>query len=740
MVGQTFAQYRILHKLGEGGMGEVYKAEDTRLQRTVAIKFLTPHPDAAQLLLAEARAAAALDHPNICTIHEVGEAEGRVYMVMGFIAGQTIKQKVAARPLPLDQALSVSMQALEGLQAAHEAGIVHRDIKSANLMVTADGRLRITDFGLATRAGSGDSRTAGSLGYMSPEQIRGESIDRRSDLWSMGVVLFEMLAGRLPFGGETAAEAGSAILNAALEPLTSLRTGIPRDLDRILSKALSKDPSERYQNAADFQSDLQLAATRTPRPTRRIWIAAAAVAPVAIGAAYLAIPRKANAGASLAVLPLRDISSDKQDYFSEGMTEAVINDLAKIGSIRVISRTSVMRYRDSAKALPAIARELNVNHIVEGSVLRAAENVRINAQLIYAPEERSLLSRSYERPLGDVLALHREIAQSIAAEIQVRLSSAELANINAARAVNATAYEAYLRGKYHLNRRGTRGWQKLALQHLSDAIQVDPSFALAHAALAELYSVGAGASSRREAGEKAIAAAKRAIQLDPRVPDAYGALGWALMNDKWDWKGAGEAFDEGLRINPNASTPLHFYSHYLVMLRRFHDAEIQMQRALLVDPFHLALNAHAVWHYYMARDYERAVEAGRKALQMEPNNQIAKVYLSRVHLFLKQFADAIRYAVPGSYVQAAALAMSGDHETARQMIQTASSGNTVGNYSTALIYFALGELDNALDSIDRALNAGNFNCIELPLDPIWDPLRQHPRFQAAVRRIGLPSQ
>jgi TolB-like protein/Tfp pilus assembly protein PilF len=730
------AQYRILEKLGEGGMGEVYKAEDTKLQRTVAIKFLSPRPEAAQLLLQEARAAAALDHPNICTVHEIGEAEGRTYLVMAFIPGQTVKELIAKRPLPLDQALDIARQALEGLRAAHEAGIVHYDIKSANLMATPEGRVRITDFGLAGCGEAYGGASSGSPGYMSPEQALGQKADRRSDLWSMGIVLYEMLAGRRPFEGESVAAITSASLHGSYEPLTALRTGIPRELDRIIARALTREASGRYQYADDFLIDLRR--IKEPVESRRKWIAASALGSLGAAAAYFVWPRKAMAGNALAVLPLRDVSADKQDYFCEGMTEALINDLAKIGSMRVISRTSVMRYRDTAMPLPAIARELRVSFIVEGSIMRAGDQVRINVHLIDAAEERQLLARSYERPIRDVLALHNEIARSIAGEIALRLLPAEQASINAVRAVNATAYEAYLRGRYSLNRRALPGASKRALEYLTKAIEIDPLFALAHASLAELHSVGVGGRTRREAGLKAIAAAERAIQLDPAVPDAYGALGWALMNDKWDWNGARQAFEKGLQINPHAAVPLHFYSHLLVMLKRPQEALIQMERAIHADPFNLVLHTHMIWHHYMVRDYGRALAAAERALAMEPNNRLGQGYRSRVYWALKRYDEALADLQEDSLRSAATLALMGQRDKAMGILSRYESQGNPPKYTRALVFRALGDVDQAVNEIEKAMEEGEFNNIEIAIDPYWDPIRENRRFQNAVRRLGLP--
>lgn len=403
MTGQTISHYRVLEKLGEGGMGVVYRAEDLKLHRFVALKFLpAPSPDLRARFLAEAESAAALNHPNVCTIHEFDDEHW--FLAMELIEGETVAEKIRARPLPFDEAVGIAIQAGQGLQAAHEKGIVHRDIKSGNVMVTRSGQVKVMDFGLArmaeqtrvTRPGT----VLGTPSYMSPEQAQGQTVDHRTDIWALGVVVYEMVTGRLPFPGHSRAEVVHSILHVEPEPLTALRSGVPMELDRIVEKALRKDPGERYQHVEDLLVDLRglRRAADVPGKARRAvrpWYAAVAIATmllVAFGwfmSRHEAPPQATEV--TVAVLPLNNLSGDpEQDYFSDGMTEELITDLAGIQTLRVISRTSVMRYKDSRRPLPEIAQELNATHVVEGSVLRVGDRVRVTAQLIDAAADRHL--------------------------------------------------------------------------------------------------------------------------------------------------------------------------------------------------------------------------------------------------------------------------------------------------------------------------------------------------------------
>ncbi len=491
MLGKTLGHYRILEKIGAGGMGEVYRAHDEQLGRDVAIKLLPASvlsdATARARLLREARSAASLNHPHICTIHEVGEADGQAYIAMELVEGQPLSARLAGGALPTEQVLRYGLQLAEALGHAHERGLVHRDLKSANVVITTEGRAKVLDFGLAKRLSEGEmdvvtrsqaSLTAagalvGTLAYMAPEQLRGQPADARSDVWALGVVLHEMATGSRPFQGQTGFELSSAILTQRPAPLVGKA---PLGLRAVIERCLEKEPARRYQRAGEVRAALEAVQTGAVAPwtawryrlARRRWLAAAGavvvLAAVLVGLNVGGLRERLRHGASpsginsIAVLPLENLSHDpEQEYFTDGMTEALITELGQISALRVISRTSAMHYKGTRKTLPEIARELHVDAVVEGSVERYGQRVRITAQLIEAPTDRHLWAKSYERDLGDVFALQDAVAQAITNEIKIKLTTQEQRRLASARRVNPQAHEAYLRGRFFWNKRSPEG-------------------------------------------------------------------------------------------------------------------------------------------------------------------------------------------------------------------------------------------------------------------------------------------
>src|SRR5215470_6094138 len=498
-LGRIVSNYRLEERLAAGGMGVLYRATDLKLGRSVAVKVLSrqlaPEETAKARLLREARAASALDHPNIGAIHHIEEQDGELFIVMALYQGETLKQRLKKGPLPVGEALQVLRQMALGLEAAHRAGIVHRDIKPTNVLRTDDGIVKILDFGLAKLTSDSQAATAvtqpgetmGTVPYMSPEQLRGEAVDVRSDLWSFGVVAYELLAGVTPFQADSSAATAMRILNEEPPALASV-SGVPDWLAELVTQLLRKAPGERPQSAGEVLSrlDRPSSPSRSRRKSRPVLLASAILAVARWHYRFFGSSTAASIR-SLAVLPLDNFSRDpEQEYFADGMTEELIANLAKISSLRVISRTSVMRYKGARKPLPEIARELNVDAVVEGSVRREGERVRITAQLIHGPTERHLWTESYERDLRQVLALQSEVALAIAKEVKVRLSPDEQTRLGSARQVNPQAHEALLKGNYYLEKFTVEATKK-SLEYFGRAIQIDPGFALAYAGLSRSY-------------------------------------------------------------------------------------------------------------------------------------------------------------------------------------------------------------------------------------------------------------
>ncbi|MDH3217276.1 MAG: protein kinase, partial [Candidatus Krumholzibacteria bacterium] len=571
MIGKTISHYKILEKLGEGGMGVVYKAEDTKLKRHVALKFLPPQLTADKEMVIrferEAQAAAALSHPHIITIYEIGEFEDQVYICMEYVDGDTLREFMAGKPLPLDRALEIASQVAEGLSKAHQADIVHRDLKPDNILIDSDGRVKIVDFGLAKLRGvtqiTKEASTVGTVAYMSPEQARAMDVDRRTDIWALGVILYEMITGRAPFMGERTENIQYAIVNEKPDAITGLRTGVPVKLEGLIDKAMAKRADERYPHVEDLLVDLRViqksqvsgvpadsGVRAAPARKRRFPLfTAIAVLVIAVLFVWNYFSTKPVSGTdSIAVLPLENLSGDPaQEYFTDGMTEALISNLARVGALKVISRTSVMKYKNTDKSLREISKELGVSTVVEGSVLWAEGRVRITAQLIDAASDRHLWARDYERDVSDVIALQGEVARAITDEIRVKLTPQEEERLAQTGKVDPKAYRLYLQGRFHWNTRSREGLAR-SIELFGQAIKIDPQYALAHVALAEAYVVSAdwGFVTSREGYSQGKQLAHRALAIDPSLAEAVSALAYISYVYDWDWQSAEAGFKRAL--------------------------------------------------------------------------------------------------------------------------------------------------------------------------------------------------
>ncbi|HEX5702528.1 MAG TPA: protein kinase [Pyrinomonadaceae bacterium] len=811
------SHYRIISKLGAGGMGEVYLAEDTRLDRKVALKILNEDvaTDSERLrrFVQEAKAASALNHPNIITIHEIGETGNRHFIAIEFIDGETLHDRLKGGPMSLRSVLDAGIQIGSALQAAHDANIIHRDIKPENVMVRPDGLIKVLDFGIAKvtgpvtpsqvdaeaptlKGGTSPGTIVGTAAYMSPEQARAKPIDARTDIFSLGVVLYEMLTGRKPFEGETSMDVIAAILHKEPPPISESMPDVPAEIERIVNKQLRKDCDERYQTIKDllidlkdaqreleFENKLKLRATlreTTPRATppasvrttastgsivneikkRKATAVAVATALVLASIAIIYTISSRNRASpssaepvpigSIAVLPFQNRSSVAEtEYLSEGLAESLIYGLSQFPNLRVSPSSTVNRYRGKEMDAVAIGNELGVNAVMTGRFAQHGDNLMISVELVDVRNNKLLWGRQYDRKLTDLLTTQREIAGEITQHLRLKISGEEHNRATRHYTKNSEAYQLYLKGQYHSARYTKEGFNK-GIEYFEQAIAKDPNFALAYSGLAFCYyNQTDWVFAPKDSVPRAKQAVENALRIDDSLAQAHTMRAMLLLQYDWNWSGAEQEFRRGIELDPHYALGRSFLAWHLAAMGRFDESIAEDKRALDLDPLSTAVNADLGWDLYLARRYPEAIEQLRKAIDLEPNYWVSHVLLARCYVQTGRLNEAV-----ASYERARQIensipevvagvghgyAVSGRKAEALKIIrelQERSKKEFVPSYTIATIYAGLGEKEQALHHLTKSYEEGSFYMIHLKVEPLLDPLRSDSRFTDLMRKVG----
>jgi serine/threonine-protein kinase len=785
--GTRIGSYIVRRQLGHGGMGEVILAEDVRLGRKVALKLLDPamvDDDAARArFLREARLASSLEHANICTIFEVGEDRDRLFIAMQLVDGETLRQVIAGRPLPLDAFVSIAAQVADALSAAHARGIVHRDVKSANVMVTAEQQVKVLDFGLATlfeheeQTNSNITVTGAVLGTpasMSPEQARGQAVDHRSDVFSFGVLLYEMATGVMPFTGRTRADVVSAVLNAPHRAVTEINPAIPPALARAIDRALSKERSDRYQTIRALRDDVQRSvagaagvdSAQPPRPadgTRRRGMIATVAGLASVAVLLLLLPwatRPRNPASptdgtlrTVAVLPFKPLIAAQRDEALElGIADTLISRLGVVKDLEVRPITAVRRYTALDQDAVAAGREQRVDAVIEGQIQKAPDRVRVSVRLLRVRDGQQLWAEQFDEPLVDIFSLQDAVSERISSALLAR-DDGSLAAMRPKRDTRSVdAYELYLLGRYHLNRLTDDGFQR-ALEYFEAAVEKDPDYAAAHAGIAEAHLALSGFNAVRpeEGFPKARAAAERALQLDDSLALAHMVLASTSFLHDWNWKAAEGEYQRALQLNANASDARMNYGLFLASVGRHEDALRETQRALDLDPLSPVKICGVGDALYLARRFAEAETRYRDALRVDPNLGYTHWALGRTLTDQGRYADAeevLRRAItlsgdsPDETAELArSFALAGRKDEAAALLESLRQTRDrryVAPVTLASLYAALDDPDRAFAWLDRAIEERDFLLVTARVEPMFDKLRADDRFAVLLRRMALP--
>lgn len=774
--GERFGRYEIAGFLGAGAVSEVYRAHDTRLGRTVALKFLTDPtaPDAGSCLLREAQHASTLNHAHICTVHEVDEVDGRPFIVLEHIEGTTLHALTRRGPLPADTVVRWGAEIADALDHAHRRGVIHRDLKGSNVIVTPELQVKVLDFGLARRLERSaksdaiasvltDASVAGTLTHIAPEVFTGGDVDGRVDIWALGVMLYEMASGVVPFKGATAFATASAILDDAPAPLPA---SVPAALRDIITRCLSKDPAARFGSAAEVRRAVDLlradlsAASQVRRRAVPGRLAAALVIVVAMATAFLmraGFGRPSAVAAAdriLAVLPFDDTSGgETQRFLADGMAEAIAAELGRIDAVRVIAPGSTRMFRGQADAVQGVGRGTGAGRVLEGQVTKTGDRVRLVARLVHASSGRVLWSAEYDRHGRELQALHGVVARDVAAAIAVSLDAEDARRLSVVRAVDPHVYEAYLKGRYYWNQR-TADSLRAAIAHYEDAIRLDPTYAPAYAALADSYNqlgtqmVGSG--SPLEWRPKAAEAAIRALQIDPELAEAHATLGYVRHYD-WQWSEAEQAFRRAISLNPSYALARIWYANLLSGRGRVDEAVSQVIAASQLDPLSPLVGTNVGWVFHNARRYDEAIAVLLAVVARDPNYVQAHSRLAAAYGSSGRHDDALEAAetavrlTDGSPSTLAAMAqaqaLAGRHGEAERLLERLLAERVrryVATGAVANAYAALGRTDEALRWLELSHAERTNNNAYLAVEPVYDGLRAEPRFHALLRATGLP--
>jgi len=804
LLGQTVSHYRIIEKLGGGGMGIVYKAEDLRLGRHVSLKFLPEQfsrdPQAIERFQREARAASSLNHPHICTIHDIDEYEGQNFIVMEYLEGQTLKHLILDRRIDLEHLPDFGYQIADALEAAHAKAIIHRDIKPANIFITQRSQVKLLDFGLAkllperkgakaamrTSATFGlttqdahltsDGVALGTVAYMSPEQVRGEELDERTDLFSLGLVLYEMATGQRAFTGNTSGVIFSAILNLDPTPPERLNPAISVQLGQIINKALEKDRKLRYRTASDLRSDLQRLKRDTdsarslgggfkslqPQTFNRHWrqfvLAAVAAVVLLLFALNVGNFRNRLLGIStethiqsIAVLPFTNVSNDpKTEYLSDGITESLINSLSQLPNLLVMSRNTVFRYKGQVADPQKLGRDLHVRAILTGRLIQAGDDLMISVNLEDVETSRQIWGEQYNRKLSNLVSLQQEIAADIYGRLRPKLEGEEKRLLSKRPTEDVEAYQYYLQGLFYWNK-WTQSDFKKAADYFTLAVQKDPRYALSYAGLADTYSLlgDAGYLPPSEAWPKAKAAAMRALEIDETLAEAHTSLGLVKEHFDWDWTGAEHEFKRAIELNSNLATAHHWYGDFLANMGRSEEGLRETNRAQELDPLSLLINTSLGRQFYLAGQNEKAVEQLRKVLDIDPKFAPARWMLEEVYAQMGKQKEAVAE-------RAKALSLSGSPELAasidedfkrfgyKGVLQSWLDGLTeiskhdyVSAFSIAEAYIRMGEKGKAFDWLEKAYDQHDSGLVSVAVEPVFDSARSEPRYRDILRRMRL---